>query len=202
MYIGRFVVVGQTQQGLWYLAYRVSSRSFPNRYIKIYEDRAAVLPTPDAAASDNPYISYNCFRSSGHLAVIGNGSHVDPVFDKLTLGYPLRDALAAVLLTLDYERDAYETPRIAAAVDAAAGSGYLAFVGREKVYSRRMELQPDDAWLVATYECTEPIHIALTGANAAQITDAVFESAYEHPVTAMAAVFEQDGFQLAARPAS
>ena len=44
MYIGRFVIVGQTPAGEWYLGYRVSSRSFPNRRIVVQEDRAVVLP--------------------------------------------------------------------------------------------------------------------------------------------------------------
>jgi len=199
MYIGRFLMAGQTAEGKWYLAYRVSSRSFPNRFIKLYDDRAAVLPTPDAAVSDNPYISYNCFRSSGSIAVIGNGSQVDPVFDKLTSGYPLRDALATGLLALDYERDAYNTPRIAAALEASAGSAYLAFVGHQKLYSRKVELEPGQAWLIATYECTEPTSLRIDGESAAQLADAVLNCAYEHPVTAMAAVFINGSYQTAAR---
>ncbi len=199
MYIGRFVIAGRTGTGKWYLAYRVSSRSFPNRFIKLYDGRAAVLPTPDAAASDNPYISYNCFRSSGHIAVIGNGSQVDPIFDKLTLGYPLRDALASSLLALDFERDAYNTPRIAAALDASAGAACLALVGHQKLYSRMVEAALGQAWLISTYECTEPTSVNLTGDTAERITDAVFECSYEHPVTAMTALWDEGGFKLAAR---
>ncbi|MHB9033424.1 MAG: IMP cyclohydrolase, partial [Anaerolineae bacterium] len=136
MYIGRFVVAGRTASGSFYLGYRVSSRSFPNRFIKLYENRAAVLPTADAAATDNPYVSYNCFRAAAQVAVIGNGSQVDPIFDKLTTGYPPRDALALIMLALDYEHDAYNTPRIGAVLDTSQNVAYLAFVGRDKLYSR------------------------------------------------------------------
>ena len=38
MYIGRFVIAGRTAEGEGYLAYRVSSRSFPNRTIAVRED--------------------------------------------------------------------------------------------------------------------------------------------------------------------
>jgi len=43
------------------------------------------------------------------LAVVGNGSHVDPIAE-LELGYPARDALATPLLALDFEKDDYDTP--------------------------------------------------------------------------------------------
>jgi IMP cyclohydrolase len=119
MYIGRFVILGRTAAGAWYLGYRVSSRSFPNRTIRFAGDRAMVLPTADATQSDNPYITYNCLRWHGDTAVVGNGSQVDPIIDKIKLGYPLRDALALSLLALDYEHDAYNTPRVVAAVDGA-----------------------------------------------------------------------------------
>jgi IMP cyclohydrolase len=201
MYIGRFVIVGRTSGGDWYLGYRVSSRSFPNRFIKLYEARAAVLPTPDAAASDNPYISYNCFKSAAQLAVIGNGSQVDPVYDKLTAGYPLRDALALSLLALDYEHDAYNTPRIAATLDAARGVAFLGFIGHDKVYSRQVDPAPGQAWLIATYECTEPTEIKLAGETAQQLADAIYTSEYDHPVTCMAAVWQGGAYQLATRAA-
>jgi hypothetical protein len=114
MYIGRFVIVGRTLTGEWYVGYRVSSRSFPNRYILPLEDRAVVLPTEAAPSSDNPYITYNCLRKfNDQVLVVANGSHVDPIIDKVQLGYGLRDAMALSLLALDYERDKYNTPRIA-----------------------------------------------------------------------------------------
>ncbi|MFC6772251.1 IMP cyclohydrolase, partial [Halorubrum pallidum] len=122
MYVGRFVVVAPGTG-----AYRVSSRSFPNRRVI---DRGGVLtvgPTPDAPETDNPYVSYNCARAvrtptDESLAVVGNGSHVDPIAEKLELGYPARDALATALLALDFEKDDYDTPRIAGVVGADAAT--------------------------------------------------------------------------------
>jgi len=83
MYVGRFVVVGPEVA-----AYRVSSRSFPNRRVVEREDALTVAPTPDAPETDNPYVSYNCYREAAGHAVVGNGSHVDPIAEKLGLGYP------------------------------------------------------------------------------------------------------------------
>jgi len=59
MYVGRFVVVAP---GIG--AYRVSSRSFPNRRVTDRDGRLTVGPTPDAPETDNPYVSYNCARGS------------------------------------------------------------------------------------------------------------------------------------------
>ncbi len=104
MYVGRFVVVGP-EVG----AYRVSSRSFPNRELTARDEALTVGPTEDAPETDNPYVSYNCLQvvetPTGETAAFGNGSHVDPIAEKLELGYPARDALAESLLALDYEKD-------------------------------------------------------------------------------------------------
>lgn len=200
MYIGRFVVAGRSANGLWYLGYRVSSRSFPNRFIKLYEDRAAVLPTADAAQSDNPYIAYNCCRVLGKLAVVGNGSQVDPIIDKLALGYPLRDALVMSLLALDFERDTYNTPRVAAALDLGEESAWLAFIGKEKLFCRKLIIEPGQAWLVSTYECTEPTEIMVKGEDPDALAEALFACEYEHPVAAMAVAWVGT-YRMAARSA-
>ena len=95
MYVGRFLVVAP-EVG----AYRVSSRSFPNRRAVERDGAVTVEPTPEAPPSDNPYISYNCLRRTDRGVVVGNGSHVDPVAEKLALGTPARDALAGPLAAL------------------------------------------------------------------------------------------------------
>ena len=44
MYLGRIISAGKTEDGKPYVAYRVSSRSFPNRQVKVLEDEAAIIP--------------------------------------------------------------------------------------------------------------------------------------------------------------
>lgn len=205
MYIGRFVVLGRTPEGALYLGYRVSSRSFPNRVIRTTDDRAMVVPTADAPPSDNPYISYNCLRTftapqGGQVTVVANGSHVDPIIDKITLGYPLRDAMALSLLAMDYEHDDYNTPRIAAGVDAG-GAGLLSLVGANKLLVQQLEVAAGEAYLIATYERTDPTPIALAGGTPEALCDALFTCEYEHPVAALIAMPSDDALRMAVRSA-
>ncbi len=201
MYIGRFVILGKTAAGEWFLGYRVSSRSFPNRRIVTGTDRAVVLPTPDAPPSDNPYISYNCLRAHEGMVVVGNGSQVDPIIDKIRIGYSLRDAIALALLALDYEHDQYNTPRIAAGLDTRVGQGYLGIVAEDKLYVRRTSVSPGEAYLVATYERTEPTPIGIQGDTPAALCDAIYECEYENPVAALAVTPLGWELRMAARSA-
>ncbi|MBM3190453.1 MAG: IMP cyclohydrolase, partial [Chloroflexi bacterium] len=162
-------------------------------------DRAVVLPTADAPPSDNPYIAYNCLRRQGNVVLVANGSHVDPAIEKASQGYGLRDALALSLLALDYEHDAYNTPRIAAGLDVARDEGYLGIVAQGKLLVRRMDVAPGRAYLIATYELTDPTPIALAGESAETLCDALFECAYEHPVAALAVRVESGEMRMATR---
>jgi len=178
MYVGRFIVVGP---GLG--AYRVSSRSFPNRQIVARDDALTVRPTPDAPATDNPYISYNCVRSvdppaGDPLAVVGNGSHVDPIAEKLGLGYPARDALVESLLALDYEKDDYDTPRIAGVVGAETAT--IGTVRRDALLVEEVS----EPTLVATYEKDSPEAYALAADTAETAAREVYDADFEHRVCA------------------
>jgi len=76
MYVGRIVGIGCSQKGDLVAAYRVSSRSFPNRKVVqagntmqiIAQQRSAV------AASDSPYIAYECLIWNSRFAVVSNGT--------------------------------------------------------------------------------------------------------------------------------
>ncbi len=199
MYIGRFVIVGKTASGAEYLGYRVSSRSFPNRRIVAGRDRATVLPTEDAARSDNPYLSYNCLRAHGGHVVVGNGSHVDPIIEKLAAGYGLRDALSLTLLAMDYEHDQYNTPRIAAGLGAKGD--YLGIVTDSKLCVQRVHLEAGQALLLATYERTEPTPIRLAGETPEALCDAIYECEYELPVAVLVAMPVGAELKIATRSA-
>ena len=186
MYIGRFVVVGP---GIG--AYRVSSRSFPNRHVVDREGTLTVAPTPDAPETDNPYIAYNCVRESRGRAVLGNGSHVDPVTEKLDMGYPARDALATALLSLDYEKDDYDTPRIAGVVaDDAATVG---IVRRDALLVERVE----EPTLVATYEEDDPRGFDFAATDAASAAREAYDLDFEHAVCAAGVAVDGGGVETA-----
>ncbi|MFW5917472.1 MAG: IMP cyclohydrolase [Halorubrum sp.] len=200
MYIGRFVVVAP---GI--AAYRVSSRSFPNRRVIDRDGTLTVGPTADAPETDNPYVSYNCARevrspAGEALAVVGNGSHVDPIAEKLALGYPARDALSTPLLALDFEKDDYDTPRIAGVVGADAAT--IGVVRRDALLVEAV----DEPTIVATYETDSPEPYDLAAAagefdgtteTAKAAATEVLAADFEHPVCAAGATVDADGVALA-----
>lgn len=185
MYVGRFVVITPEVA-----AYRVSSRSYPHREIIEHDDALAVVPTDEAAPTDNPYVSYHCLRIGEEAATIGNGSHVDHIAEKLELGYPERDALTMALLALDFERDDYDTPRLAAILSETPTIG---IVRRDGVIVREI----DEPTLVATYEIDEPRPTAAPWNTAAAAAQGVYEFEYEHPVCAAGVERTVEGFTTA-----
>lgn len=169
--MGRFLIVAPD-----FGVYRVSSRSFPDRVIRETRDGLAVVPEDDY---DNPYVSYNCLRQVGDEAVLGNGSHVDPVAEKIGLGYPARDALVTALHAMDYERDDYDTPRIAGVVGE---DSYVGIVTRDSLVVEGV----DEPTLVATYEEQKPRSIEFEALGAEEAARRAYELSYEHPVAACA----------------
>jgi IMP cyclohydrolase len=196
MYVGRFVVVGP-EVG----AYRVSSRSFPNRRATDRDGIVTVGPTEDAPETDNPYISYNGVRVTDRGAVLGNGSHVDPIAEKLALGYPARDALAEPLLALDFEKDDYDTPRIAGIVGleddpTAPADGPGAVVGIVRRDGLLIEAVSEPT-LVATYERDRPESFDLAATDAPGAAREVYDHEFEHAVCAAGVAVTDDGFETA-----
>jgi IMP cyclohydrolase len=184
MYVGRFIVVAPDRA-----AYRVSSRSFPNRQVVDRDGTLTVAPTEAAPETDNPYISYNCLRTTAEdtHAVVGNGTQVDPITEKLESGYPPRDALAESLLALDYEKDDYDTPRIAGVVGEES---YVGIVRRDALLVESVG-QPT---LVATYEEDAPEPDALEATDPSAMAAELYERNFEHPVCAAAVAADGGGF--------
>lgn len=160
MYIGRIVSVAQTGDGRLCAMYRVSSRSFPNRTAVVSKNKVSIVPLPghETDVQRNPYIAYNCLRivCDGEVAVVTNGSHTDPIAEKMAAGVPARDALVQSMLALDYEKDDYSTPRISVVVDKVDSSGWLGVVRYDGLEVRRMPLEPGRFFYVATYEENSP----------------------------------------------
>jgi IMP cyclohydrolase len=196
MYVGRFLVVAPGLAG-----YRVSSRSFPNREAVERDGAVTVQPTADAEPTDNPYVSYNCVQvvedaataEGEDVAVVGNGSHVDPVAEKLGLGYPARDALALALLALDFEKDDYDTPRIAAVVGAE--TAFVATVRRDALLVEEVE----EPTLVATYEMDTPQSFSFEARpeTPAGVAEALYGLEFEHAVCAAGVTADADGVEVA-----
>lgn len=208
MYIGRIVCVAKTKDDRLCAAYRVSSRSFPNRTALAGVDQVSVVPKPgyETDVQKNPYIAYNCVRVvvDGRVAVVTNGSHTDPIAEKIALGMPVRDALVLSTFALDYEKDQYNTPRVSAVVDQRDGSAWLGVVRQDGLEVCRIALDAGRYAYVATYE-ENTLSPAFSGdylANSAEdacefmFTGGVFKDR-EKPVTAVAALAGAKGFDLA-----
>ena len=148
MYVGRIVAVGKTDRP--FVAYRVSSRSFPNRIARITESGVAIQPLDPEDMKRNPYIAYNCVRVSKNGVVVSNGSHTDPIFEKIEEGVAPDVALQQVLTEMGYEKDEYNTPRIAGVV--TANTGYIGTVRIDAVEVTSFELVESSCQVICTYE--------------------------------------------------
>ena len=208
MYVGRIVAVGMNRDGQIAGMYRVSSRSFPNRETKKIEDKVSVMPKSgfEDDLNKNPYIAYNCIRITGSKAVVTNGSHTDPIVEKIAMGYPARDALALSLLALDFEKDHLDTPRIAGVIDSDTKTGYLAIVRKDALCIKEFKLKPGEAYYVATYEhdtpCTHFKDKNFDVGSADEARHYIFNKGVfadlEKPVTAAAIFMTEKGFETAA----
>ncbi len=104
------------------------------------------------------------------------------------------------LLALDYEHDQYNTPALSS-VGWTSRDGVFGHRAEDKIYVKQMILPPDTAYLVATYELTEPTPIQLAGDSAEELCNAIFDCEYELPVAALAALQTNGELQMATRSA-
>jgi len=155
IYTGRTVAVGISSQGKACAIYRVSSRSFPNRIAQAKEDRVSIIPASghEKDIFINPYITYNSIRIvRDSIAVVANGSHTDIIAEKIAFGMNLRDALAFTLISMDYEKDVLNTPRIAGVIDTNKRSAFLGIVKEQSIHVSSVSLLPGELYYISTYE--------------------------------------------------
>ena len=198
MYTGRILSTGMNTDGKPFVAYRVSSRSFPNRQCLKFDGRAAIVPKEgfEKDVFESIYISYNCIRIERDMAIVSNGSQTDVIADKIALGMNIKDALAYSLLTMDYEKDDYNTPRIAAAVTSTDKEDeyecYIGIVNDNKILVEKVPY--GEAAFISTYGSQVPDKVdfeAKTSEGAAKyIFDEGTFANYEKPVTSCAAIFD------------
>ncbi len=206
MYVGRIVAVGRTPGGKNAVMYRVSSRSFPNRRTVETPRGLAVVPREghESDLSKNPYIAYNCLRLAGETAVATNGSQTDPIAEKIASGMSVRDAMVQSLIVLDYEKDDYNTPRIAVAVARGAEAGWAGIARHDGLHVRSFQMESGKAFYFATYEVNDPRDECASdfGAESAEdaalwVVDGGAFADLEKPVCSAAAVAADDGFAVA-----
>ncbi|XRP96493.1 IMP cyclohydrolase [Methanocaldococcus sp. 16A] len=200
MYIGRFLVAGKTKDGKSFVAYRVSSRSFPNREArKINDNTVAIIPKDLNEIFKNPYITYNCIKIVDNVVVASNGSHTDFIAEKLHFGK--RDALIYVLSVMDYEKDDYKTPRIAAVLDE--NECYMGYVAHDDIRVKKVELKEGKGYYLGVYNACkidENQIIDIEGETAEEIVDYILNyEEFEHPVACAVAIIDKDGIKIATK---
>lgn len=193
MYVGRIVVVGRTGGKSW-AGYRVSSRSFPNRRAEVRGDSVIVSPIDPKDLARNPYIAYNCIRTSGDVAVVANGTQADMIIEKIDDGSPPLDAIALSLVAYGYERDEFDTPRLAGAVRGS--KAWLGIAMKGEFRFKEIPLSDNEALMVATYEKTGFNPAAVSGIDASAVAKAAYDLDFERPVCSAAAFQGADEFEL------
>lgn len=198
MYLGRIVSVGMNNEKKPFIAYRVSSRSFPNRMAKSFEDKAAIIPKEgyETDIFENAYIAYNCVKIVGDIAIVSNGSHTDVIADKIAVGMNIKDAMALSLLAMDYEKDDYNTPRIAAAITSTNNEdnyeAYIGIVTDGKVLVEKLEY--GKAAFISTYECQSPEEVEFTAKDSASAAKLILDEGefkkFTNPVASVGSVFD------------
>ncbi|MGO4670827.1 IMP cyclohydrolase [Bosea sp. 2RAB26] len=152
-YVGRIIAVGRTPLGDLVSAYRVSSRSFPNRDAERSGNAIRIVPRANSAdaASESPYIAYESLLWTERYVVASNGTQTRPIFERLRAGHTVRDALIGVLSGLDREFDAHDTPRICSVLDLANDTAYLGSITAEALSVTPVHIAPGQATYITTY---------------------------------------------------
>ena len=206
MYVGRIVGVGRTPEGRQAVAYRVSSRSFPNRSAKQFGHSIRIVPhagSPDAA-SDSPYIAYECIIWNDQFVVVSNGTHTRPIFERLKANRSPRDAILTVLAGLDREFDDHNTPRICGLLDIADNRLWLGSVTAQSLCVTPVAVEAGQVAYITTYEFPTPSYDQLdrsfeeTEAHRIcehVVQNSVFEQ-FEKPVCAAAAMVGHSGIEV------
>jgi IMP cyclohydrolase len=157
---------------------------------KSFPESVAVVPKEgfEKDIYKSPYIAYNCIRIVDDVAVVSNGSHTDVIAEKIASGMTIRDALALSLLTMDYEKDDFQTPRIAGA-SSMNGESYIGIVTADKVIVDKVSA--GKASYIATYEHTKPHKVDFEAANSSEAAAFIMDqgkfSEFTNPVTSAAA---------------
>jgi IMP cyclohydrolase len=189
VYLGRILAVGSVESGK-FVAYRVSSRSFPNRIAKSFVDRVSIVPTEgnEKDVFKNPYIAYNSIKIVDDVAVVSNGSHTDVIADKIASGMNIRDSIALSLLSMDYEKDDFKTPRIAGAT-TIQGDSYIGIVTHEDLIVQKVET--GKCAYISTYEHIKPKIVDFKANNANEAAKFIMDQGkfgeFTNPVTSAAA---------------
>ena len=193
-YTGRTLGIG-LMKGRPFAFYLLCSRSFPKRRA-IIKGNAAYIE--NLTETDNPYVSYPVIRLLEDYAVVTNGLQTGFIAQTLEWESP-KKALTHVLDALDYERDNYNTPRIAGII-GKDGRGWLGFAGKEEFWVKGLELKEGKAFVTATYNLGFA-EIEFPQFNTVEeLAEKTMELPFENKVLAIGVLRREEGWGLAVSP--
>ena len=191
VYVGRMVGVG-LNDGKPFAFYRLSSRSFPNRKALIKGDEVYIV---NLTETDNPYVSYPVVKILPEYAVVSNGAHTTFITQALEWEKP-RKALIHVLDAMDYERDGYNTPRIAGIIQRDEDEAFLGFIGEDEFWVKRVKLEEGKAFFTATYNVEGIETLSLEFKDENDLAQKVLKLDFAHPVLAIGIVDFGEEFKI------
>jgi IMP cyclohydrolase len=206
MYLGRTLAIAKSINNEIYLFYRINSRSFQQRKVKSGDGVLSIIPSEfSPALYENPYVTYNCCRFNETICVLGNGSQVDPIFNKIQTGSKIRDAIALVLLGMDYEFDDYNTSRIVVVFDKTTSDGYLGVIREDGLEIKKINIDKSQVKTISTYQqnsiSDDNGWDGFDSLNIDSACDYVFNggnfSQHEFPVLAVIINCSSEGFKIA-----
>ena len=169
MYVGRIIIVGKTDKP--FVAYRVSSRSFPDRMVHLENQTASIKFKPGfepGPGSQNPFTTYNCIMLAGEIPIVSNGTHTDLIAEKISSGMDPEKAIHDSLEEMGYEKDELNTPRIAGAF--SGNTGYLGIVDTSSTHTTSFELMDNTCRAIATYGLDLEAEYPITASTIGQIS--------------------------------
>jgi len=110
-----------------------------------------------------------------------------PDHGETRVGLPAAGRAGRIAASLDYEKDDYDTPRIAGVVGEES---YIGIVRRDAVLVEAVE----EPTLVATYEKDAPEPTELEATDAPAMAAELYDREFEHPVCAAAIAADGEGF--------
>jgi len=189
-YPGRVIIVARTAAGI-VAAYAATGRSEASRQRRIrLTDAADLLVEPTVGDASDPLRHYRAVRRVDGYFVLGNGSQVDPVADRIAAG-----AVPSVSLEdLEYEPDPpIFTPRITAVIGdddtvwlGAAHRGSADRASADTIVTRAGALEVGDGLLLSTYRGPVaepvtnrvPVPITTTAATHAELARQLWDGLY------------------------
>ncbi|WP_457741938.1 IMP cyclohydrolase [Thermococcus sp.] len=193
-YTGRTLGIG-LMNGKPFAFYLLCSRSFPRRRALVRENAVYI---ENLTETDNPYVSYPVVRLLDNYAVVTNGLQTEFIAQALEWESP-KKALIHVLDALDYERDGYNTPRIAGIIGTTE-KGWLGFAGRDEFWVKELELKEGKAFVTATYNLGFEELDLPPFENAGELAERVMKLPFERKVLAIGVVKKEQDWRIGISP--